>query len=251
MGLGTSLESISAFFPAYNDASTIGGLVEKVIAVLRDTGQEFEVIVVDDGSTDDTARTLREMQARYPGVLRIVRHSVNRGYGGALRSGFEAATKDLVFYTDGDGQYDPSELALLLGRLEPGLGLINGYKIKRHDPFHRIMIGKIYNLFVRLLFRIRVKDVDCDFRLIRREYLTLARLESNTGAICVELLRELEGLGCKSADVPVHHYPRLSGQSQFFRWRSVWSTIQQLTALYFRPRPTVQPARELWGPNAK
>ncbi|MBI2815505.1 MAG: glycosyltransferase family 2 protein [Acidobacteria bacterium] len=245
------MESVSAFFPAYNDASTIGGLVEKAVGVLRHTGRDFEVIVVNDGSTDDTPRILVELQARYAGVLRVVHHTVNRGYGGALRSGFGAATKDLVFYTDGDGQYDPSELALLLQRLEPELGLVNGYKIKRHDPFHRIVIGKVYNLFVRLLFRIRVKDVDCDFRLIRREYLRLARLESDTGAICVELLRELEGLGCKSADVPVHHYPRLSGQSQFFRWRSVSSTIRQLTALYFRPRPTMQPARELWGPNAK
>jgi glycosyltransferase involved in cell wall biosynthesis len=195
---------------------------------------------------------LRELQARYGSAFRIIRHPHNRGYGAALRSGFASASKDLVFYTDGDGQYDPSELSLLLERLEPAIGLVNGFKMKRHDPLYRVLIGKLYNLFVRLLFRIRVKDVDCDFRLIRRSYLSQACLRADTGAICVELLRELECLGCKSINVPVHHYPRTSGESQFFRWRSVYSTIQQLTSLYFRPRPTVSSAAgELLEPHTK
>ncbi len=240
------MESISAFFPAFNDAATIGSLVAETFDLLRSTGRDFEIIVVNDGSSDATPEILRELENRYGGTLRVIHHSVNRGYGGALRSGFAAATKDLVFYTDGDGQYDPRELTLLLARLRPEIGLVNGWKIKRHDPFHRILIGKVYNRFIRMVFRISVKDVDCDFRLIRRSYLSKARLESNTGAICVELLRELETLGCKSVNVPVHHYPRIAGQSQFFRWRSVYATLQQLSALYFRKPPTAaynQPER--------
>lgn len=226
--------------------------MEKTFALLQATKRDFEVLVVDDGSSDRTPEVLRELLARYGSAFRVIRHAQNRGYGAALRSGFAAAGKDLVFYTDGDGQYDPAELSLLLDRLEPGIGLVNGYKIKRQDPFHRVVIGKIYNLFVRVLFRISVKDVDCDFRLMRRSYLSQACLRSETGAICVELLRELECLGCKSVSIPVHHYPRIAGQSQFFRWRSVYATIQQLTALYFRPRPSVSSsAGELLEPHAK
>ena len=105
------LESISVFFPAYNDQATIGGLVEKAFQVLAGTGREFEVLVVDDGSRDQTPAVLERLQSRYGDRFRVVRHAVNRGYGAALRSGMEAARKDLVFYTDGDGQYDPAELS--------------------------------------------------------------------------------------------------------------------------------------------
>jgi len=236
------LESISAFFPAYNDAATIGGLVEKTFHLLNSTGREFEVLVIDDGSADETPNVLRQLEAHYGSAFRVIRHPVNQGYGAALRSGFSSAGKDLVFYTDGDGQYDPAELTLLLEQMKPGVGLVNGYKIKRHDPFHRILIGKIYNLFVRIVFGIRIQDVDCDFRLIRRSYLSKAALRSDTGAICVELLQALSFLGCKSVDVPVHHYPRIAGHSQFFRWPSIFRTLRQLGYLYFRRRPALRSA---------
>ena len=236
------MESISVFFPAYNDSATIWGLVERTRLFLETTGRSFEIIVVDDGSTDETPRVLADLEARLGGTLRVIRHATNSGYGAALRTGFAAASKDLVFYTDGDGQYDPGELSLLLDRLSPEVGLVNGYKIKRHDPFHRILIGKIYNLFVRAIFRISVRDVDCDFRLIRREYIPKARLRSDTGAICVELLQELRSLGCKSVDVPVHHFPRTAGKSQFFRLRSVFATLEQLASLYFRKPPVIEPS---------
>ncbi len=247
---GLLVESISAFFPAYNDAATIGGLVEKTFVVLQASQRDFEIIVIDDGSADRTPEVLHDLQTRYGGALRVIRHPVNRGYGGALRSGFAAATKDLVFYTDGDGQYDPGEISLLLERMEPGVGLVNGYKIKRHDPLHRIVIGEIYRLFVRFVFGIRIQDVDCDFRLIRRSYLSKAGLRSDTGAICVELLQALAFLGCKAVDVPVHHYPRIAGSSQFFRWRSIFRTLRQLGYLYFRRCPALRAsAREVLEPH--
>ena len=235
-----NLESVSALFPAYNDASTIGTLVEKTRDVLSAAGRDFEILVVDDGSKDSTPQVLEQLQARYGSVFRGIRHPENRGYGAALRSGFAAARKELVFYTDGDSQYDPGELRLLLDRMEPSLGLVNGFKIKRHDPLYRIVIGKIYNAVVRRMFQIAIRDVDCDFRLIRRSLLARARLETTSGVICPELLLELQRLGCRMAEVPVHHYPRLAGRSQFFRWRSLLYTLTQLVLLYLRFR---RPAR--------
>ena len=244
-GLGvSSVESISAVFPAYNDAATIGGLVEQTFLLLKATGRDFEIVVADDGSSDRTPQVLEQLRARYGDVLRVVRHPRNRGYGAALRSGFAAATKELVFYTDGDAQYDPGELPLLLDRLTPAIGLVNGYKLKRHDPLYRIVVGKIYNLFVRLVFRLAVRDVDCDFRLIRRKLLAAAQLESDSGVICVEMIHSLQRLGCRFAEVPVHHYPRPVGRSQFFRFRAVVETLLQLIYLFLRKGPCLRPLRE-------
>ncbi|HEV2448661.1 MAG TPA: glycosyltransferase family 2 protein, partial [Candidatus Sulfopaludibacter sp.] len=158
----------------------------------------------------------------------------NRGYGGALRSGFDAAAKECVFYTDGDGQYDVAELPKLLALMRPTTGLVNGYKIERHDPAHRIWIGSVYNFCARLLFRIRIRDIDCDYRLIRRPLLDQIRLTSTSGTICVELVRKLELSGCEVAEVGVHHYPRLHGRSQFFRLRSLAKTFLQLLQLWIR-----------------
>ena len=250
--LGKNRESVSALFPAYNDAPTIAGLVEKTFRFLSNSGRDFEIIVVDDGSKDSTPQVLQELQTRYGSVFRVIRHAVNRGYGAALRSGFAAAQKDLVFYTDGDSQYDPSELRLLLYRVGPSIGLVNGYKIQRHDPLYRIVIGKIYNAVVRRLFHISIRDVDCDFRLIRRSLLARTRLESHSGVICPELLVELQSLGCRMVEVPVHHYPRVAGRSQFFRWRSLLYILAQLVCLYFRkPAKMRSVTGELPEPNPK
>ena len=226
------MEGISAIFPAYNDGGTIGELVEKTFRLLETTGRDFEIVVVDDGSKDNTAAVLKATEAKLGARVRIVRHPQNRGYGAALRSGFKAARKELVFYTDGDGQYDPCELSLLLPQMTSSIDLVNGYKIKRHDPLYRIVVGKVYNRFVRLAFRLQVRDVDCDFRLVRRELLNQAHLESDSGVICVEMVHKLQRLGCRLTEVPVHHYPRLVGRSQFFRFRAVTETLLQLIHLF-------------------
>jgi len=225
---------LSVFFPAYNDAPSLPALLEKTFAVLPRCADDFEVIVVNDGSQDATAEVLEELRRKYAPHLRVVTHPENRGYGGALRSGFAAATKELVFYTDGDGQYDPGELPGLVERMTPEVGLVNGYKLQRHDPWHRIWIGKVYNSMARLLFRIRIRDIDCDFRLIRRRLLEEIRLTSTSGTICVELVRKLELSAYRVEEVGVHHYPRLHGRSQFFRLRSLARTLGQLLRLYVR-----------------
>ena len=226
--------SLSVFFPAYNDAPSIGPLVRRTFEVLREHVADYEVIVVNDGSRDKTAEVLQQLAAEFAPLLRVVTHAENRGYGGALRSGFAAAKKDFVFYTDGDGQYDVGELPKLLDRMSPATGLVNGYKLERQDPRHRIWIGNTYNFCARLLFRIRIRDIDCDYRLIRRSLLEKVRLNCTSGTICVELVRNLELSGCDVAEVGVHHYPRLHGRSQFFRVRALATTFCQLANLWVR-----------------
>ena len=226
--------SVSVFFPAYNDAPSLPALLRKTFATLAAHTSDYEVIVVNDGSYDNTAEVLARLAEEFAPRMRVVTHEQNRGYGGALRSGFAAATKDLVFYTDGDGQYDPGELPRLLALMTPETGLVNGYKLERNDPRHRIWIGNVYNAFARLLFRIRIRDVDCDFRLIRRSLLDEIHLTSTSGTICVELVRKLELTRWRVAEVGVHHYPRLHGRSQFFRVRSLAITLTQLVRMWVR-----------------
>ena len=219
---------LTVFFPAFNDAGTIASLVIRAVQVASRLTPDYEVIVVNDGSSDATADIAEELTRTYPRV-RVIHHSQNRGYGGALRSGFSAATKELVAYTDGDAQYDPAEIEVLWRRLTPGADFVNGYKITRSDPLHRIIIGRIYHHAVKLLFRLRVRDVDCDFRLMRRSVFDRVRLERDTGVICLEMMRKVQDAGFRIVEVPVHHYHRTHGRSQFFNFRRLfWTGVDVL-----------------------
>jgi glycosyltransferase involved in cell wall biosynthesis len=219
---------VSMFFPAYNDGGTIASLVIRAVQVASRLTPDFEVIIVNDGSTDATRDIADELARTYPQV-RAVHHARNRGYGGALRTGFASATKDLIAYTDGDAQYDPGELEVLWNKLTPETDVVTGYKISRSDPWHRIVIGRVYHYTVKLLFRLRVRDVDCDFRLMRREVFNRVKLERDTGVICLEMMRKIQDAGFRVVEVPVHHYHRTHGRSQFFNiGRIFWTGIDVL-----------------------
>ena len=223
--------SISIFFPAYNDAGTIASLAVVAHMTARELTDDYEVIVVEDGSPDHTGALLDELAQNFR-WLKVVHHPQNRGYGGALRSGFATASKELVFYTDGDAQYDPRELKALFAAFGPDVDFINGYKLGRSDPLHRIVIGRVYHWFVRTAFGLRVRDVDCDFRLMRRSVFEKVQLTRSSGVICVELMKKVQDHGFRIAQVGVHHFHRSYGKSQFFNFRRVARTLLDLCKLW-------------------
>lgn len=243
--------SISLFFPAFNDAENLRVLIPRAAETLQQLAEEFEIIVVDDGSTDHTSAVLDSLRQQHP-FLRVFHHPHNLGYGAALQSGLRAATKELVFYTDGDGQYDVRELGNLLPMLSADIDVVMGYKIRRADSLLRTITGKLYHGLVKTLFGLKARDVDCDFRLLRRKVLEAVPLTCRSGAICVELVHQVEKCGFRVVEVPVNHYPRLSGRSQFFRMGPVARTVLDVFRLWVRlvlfkrrpsPRETYRSAR--------
>jgi glycosyltransferase involved in cell wall biosynthesis len=227
------MPGLSVFFPAYNDAGTIASLVITSVKVAATLTDDFEVIVINDGSQDDTPKILDELARIYPDSVRIVHHETNRGYGGALRTGFATARKDFVFYTDGDAQYDPSEMTLLWRTMTDDVDWVNGWKISRSDPLHRIIIGRVYHHMVKLLFGLKVRDVDCDFRLMRRRIFDVVHLEKNSGVICLEMMKKFQDAGFRVAEHPVHHYHRAYGKSQFFNFPRIYRTAIDVMKLWW------------------
>ncbi|MCX6550274.1 MAG: glycosyltransferase family 2 protein [Acidobacteria bacterium] len=223
---------LSVFFPAYNDSGTIASMVVSAVLAASQLTSDFEVLVINDGSRDATPLIIDELARIYPQV-RAIHHVGNRGYGGALRSGFAGATKEWVFYTDGDAQYDPWEMAELWARRGPGVDMVNGYKISRSDPFHRIVIGRLYHHAVKLLFGLKVQDVDCDFRLMRRAIFDRVELTKSSGVICLEMMKKIQDAGFTIVEAPVHHYHRAYGKSQFFNFRRIARTGVDVLKLWW------------------
>jgi glycosyltransferase involved in cell wall biosynthesis len=223
---------LSVFFPAYNDSGTIASMVIRAVQAASELTADYEVIVVNDGSSDATAEVADELARTYPQV-RVIHHGKNRGYGGALQTGIRSATKELIFYTDGDAQYDPGELSLLWSHLTPEADLVNGYKISRSDPMHRIVIGRLYHHIVSLMFGLKMRDVDCDFRLMRRSMFEVINLEKTSGVICLEMMKKVQDAGFRIVEVPVHHFHRAFGKSQFFNFRRIFKTGVDVMRLWF------------------
>jgi glycosyltransferase involved in cell wall biosynthesis len=229
-----SKPSISVFFPCYNDAGTIGAMVIRAIQTLREVSDDYEVYVINDGSTDDSALILAELSHLYPHEFCFENRATPSGYGGVLRAGFAKSSKEWIFYTDGDAQYDARELKRLVGKISGEVDLVNGYKIKRRDPLHRILIGLLYQYYIQVIFGLKLRDVDCDFRIMRRCIFDVVELESTTGTITFEMMKKIQDAGFRLAEVPVHHFYRQYGESQFFNFPRVARTLLAIWSWWWR-----------------
>jgi glycosyltransferase involved in cell wall biosynthesis len=208
-------------------------MVALAIMTAEKITSDYEVILVNDGSKPQTREILDFIEKKYPQV-RVIHHEKNRGYGGALKTGFKEARKGFIFYTDGDAQYDVRELLHLVPAMTEGVDIVNGYKIKRHDPWYRTWIGKCYHAVTKFAFSFTIRDVDCDFRLMRRGIFDRIQLEHNSGVICVEMIKKLHDAGARFAEVPVSHFFRASGKSEFFNFRRIFRVGLDLMKLWWR-----------------
>ena len=206
------LQELSLFFPCHNEAENLEALVADALAALPALATTYEVILVDDGSLDGTAAVAERIVQRHGGTVRLVRHDVNRGYGGALRSGFAAAQYDYLAYTDGDRQFRIADLARLVERAEAtSAPLVIGYRLQRADPPLRLVYATLYRVANRIWFGLRVRDVDCAAKLFRRDALRNISVHSDGAFFSAELLIRLRLAGVPISEVGVPHYPRTAG----------------------------------------
>ena len=206
------LQELSLFFPCHNEAENLEALVADALAALPALASRYEVILVDDGSRDDTAGVAERLVQQHGGAVRLVRHEVNRGYGGALRSGFAAARYDYLAYTDGDRQFRIADLARLVESAEAtGSPVVIGYRLQRADPPLRLIYATLYRVANRIWFGLRVRDVDCAAKLFRRDVLRNINVHSDGAFFSAELLIRLRLAGVNAHEVGVPHYPRTAG----------------------------------------
>jgi len=228
--------SISVFFPCYNEQDNVARTVEAALAVLEKLNADFEVIIVDDGSSDATGRIADEIAGRNSNVL-AVHHRRNLGYGAALQSGFKAATKKLVFYTDGDGQFDINEMPPLLPLMRQ-FDIVSCYRLNRQDNLLRKVNGFCWTKLVCLLFGLRVRDIDCAFKLYKREIFDNIELSSAGALIDAEILARAARKGYTITQRAVHHYPRAAGTQTGANLMVILRAFKELFKLHSRIRRT-------------
>lgn len=227
------VEELSVFFPAYNEEKNIKNTVQKAVGVLKRIADKWEIIVVDDGSKDKTGEIVKRLMAHEPRIS-LITHTPNRGYGAALKSGFYNAKYTWIAFTDADGQFDFSEITKFFEKQrQTGADLVIGYYLKRAVPFYRILGSKLWELAVFLLFGLKVKDIDCGFKLIHKKVIEkIPKLESERGPfISSELLIKAKKSGFKIAQIGVHHYPRRAGKATGANLRVILSGLKDLIRL--------------------
>jgi glycosyltransferase involved in cell wall biosynthesis len=223
-------KSISAFFPVLNEEGTVEKLTLDLLEVLRSRFKEVEVIIVDDGSTDRTGQIADRLQAQNNGWVRVIHHQQNRGYGNALKAGFEASRNDLVFFTDGDYQFDLKDLYPALSLID-ACDVVAGYRVDRQDPRLRLFLARGYNRLVRVLFGLKLRDIDCSFKLFRRPALEKIDIESRGYFIDTEIMVKAKKEGLRIKELGVRHLPRTSGKSKV-KMKHIFVTLHEISKLW-------------------
>lgn len=233
---GRRVPRLSYFFPAHNEAPNVEGLVKEALATLPTLAETFEIVVVDDGSRDGTGAIADRLVAAHPGVVRVVHHPTNLGYGEALRSGFQAARYELVAFTDGDRQFRVADLGRLLDRLDAPdrPDAVVGFRLRRADPPIRTLYARLYRLANRIWFGLRVRDVDCACKVFRREALADVAVESGGAFFSAELLIKLVARGRRIAEVGVPHHPRRAGSPTGAKPSVIWRAVKDFWSLRLR-----------------
>lgn len=224
------LPGLSVFLPAHNEEANIERVVGGFCKELPNVADAFEVIVVDDGSRDQTGAIGERMAAADPRI-KVVHHPVNRGYGGAVISGIRAATMPYVLLSDGDGQFDPADVQLLAAKT-PEYNVVVGRRIHRADPLMRRVNGKAWTILVRMMFGLHISDMDCGFKLFRRDLLQDMELHAHGAMITTELMARLAGRNARICEVGVKHLPRLAGEQTGANMKVILRAFKELFGLY-------------------
>ena len=240
-----TVKAISVIFPAYNEQTNILKTVETAQRVLRQIVPKWEIIVVNDGSHDDTGRICDDLMARYADVS-VVSHPTNRGYGAALRSGILAARHDLIFFSDSDGQFDLNEISRLLAHIDQH-DVVVGYRAKRQDPIHRKINAWGWKMLVRTMLGVRVRDIDCAFKLFRKEVFHRIQVRAIGAMVNTEILCQATGFGMRIKEVPVSHFPRYHGQPTGANIRVVLRAFRELFKLWTKLRYLAHDQRGLYS----
>jgi dolichol-phosphate mannosyltransferase len=207
-----SASGVSVVLPAYNEEANIEHAVTRALEVMADIGIEHEVVVVDDGSADGTRAVVEPLLKQFSPRVRLIVHQRNIGYGAALRTGFTESRLGMVFFTDTDNQFDISEIAYFLPQMDR-FDVMTGFRVYRYDTVVRSMLSWIYNRLVAVLFRVRVRDVDCAFKLFRREVVDQITIETDNFFVCTELLAKARKWNFRIGEKGVRHYPRTAGET--------------------------------------
>lgn len=224
-----ALTSLSLFFPCYNESANVGQMIEQSVKVGEEYGIDYEVIVVDDGSRDNSAQIVQQWMKKNPRV-KLIQHEKNKGYGAALRTGLKSASKDLVFLTDGDNQFHVSDIEKLFSMIDSA-DVVTGYRVQRKDGLLRFIKGKSWTFLNKALFGVPVRDVDCAFKLFRRRTIDAIPIKSNYLLIHSELLARMKRKGFKIREIGVTHYPRPAGKATATSLGSVLKTFREMFLL--------------------
>jgi len=230
------IDEISVFFPCYNEEKNIPTTVSKAIAILENIAKKWEILIINDGSKDNTGKVALELKSKYPNI-RIVTHNPNRGYGGALQSGFYNAKYKWIAFTDSDGQFDFGDIKKFISKQkETGSDLVIGYYLSRKVSKFAILTSKIWELFIFVLFGLKVTDIDCAFKLVSKKVIdTIPRLEAERGAfISSEFLIKAKKAGFKISEVGVRHFPRIEGQATGRQLKVIIKSFSDLFKLWFK-----------------